>query len=156
MCRCWRQFNLTDVPSATSSPSAAALPQRDLLEDIQNGASSLLAVAATRVSDAAGHVESAISSSVASLPELPRLDDYVPQNCSFGMHQFCVGYRDEQSLSCSDAPFEISALQVQANDRPTTTDPLCSPHRQHAAAYIPSLEPHLSYTTSPYLAHHQV
>jgi hypothetical protein len=47
---------------------------------------------------------------VSSLPDLPRLDDYVPHNCSFGTHQFCVGYRREQSLACSDAPFDISAL----------------------------------------------
>jgi hypothetical protein len=69
-------------------------------------------VAATRASDAAGHVESAIGSAVASLPKLPelQLDDYLPLNCSFGIHQFCVGYRHQQSLSCSSSRFDLAAL----------------------------------------------
>jgi hypothetical protein len=81
-----------------------------LLQDIQNGANSLVAVAATRVSDAAGHVESALSSAVAAVPELPQIEDYVPVNCTFGTRQFCVGYLHTPDLSCSDSPFDISAL----------------------------------------------
>jgi hypothetical protein len=102
-----RQFNFTSYLSDQPAPSSPALPQRDILHDIQNGASSILAVAATRVSDAASHVESAISSAAAALPQL---EDYVPLNCSFGMRQFCVGYRGQQGLSCSSSAFDVSDL----------------------------------------------
>jgi hypothetical protein len=92
-------------------PSAHTLPPRDILQDIQNGANSILTVAATRVSDAAGHVQSAVSSAAASLP---RIEDYIPQNCSIGTEQFCVGYRHTQNLSCSYLPFDVSALLPDA------------------------------------------
>jgi hypothetical protein len=91
-------------------PTSPALLHRDLLQDLQNGANSLVAVAATKVSDAAGRVESALSSAVAAVPELPQIEDYVPVNCTFGMYHFCVGYLHAQDLSCSDSPFDISAL----------------------------------------------
>jgi hypothetical protein len=47
---------------------------------------------------------------VASLPQIPEIEDYVPLNCSFGIRQFCVSYRHERSPACSDSPFDISAL----------------------------------------------
>jgi hypothetical protein len=92
-------------------PSAPALPPRDIFHDIQNGANSILTVAATRVSDAAGHVQSAVSSATASLP---RIEDYIPQNCSIGTEQFCVGYRHSQNLSCNHLPFDLSVLLPDA------------------------------------------
>jgi hypothetical protein len=105
------QFNLTSTFSDLISPSSLQpLSQRDILDDLQNGANSLLAIAATRASAAAGHVESAISSVVASLPEVPNIENYVPMNCSFGTREFCIGYRHKQSLSCSDSLFNISVL----------------------------------------------
>lgn len=47
---------------------------------------------------------------VASIPELLQLRDFVPQNCSIGIYEFCVGYRYKQTLFCSYAPFDIYAL----------------------------------------------
>jgi hypothetical protein len=94
--------------------TSPALLYRDLLQDVQNGANSLVAFAATRVSDATGYVESALSSAVAALPELPQIEDYVPVNCTFGIHQFCVGCLHAQDASCSDSPFDISALLPDA------------------------------------------
>jgi hypothetical protein len=47
---------------------------------------------------------------VASLPQIPEIEDYVPLNCTFGIRQFCVGYRHERIPACSDSPFDISAL----------------------------------------------
>jgi hypothetical protein len=104
------QFNITNSLLDPPSPTAPALLHRDLLQDLQNGANSLVAVAATKVSDAAGHVESALSSAVAAVPKLQQIEDYVPLNCTFGLKRFCVGYLHAQDLSCSDSPFDISAL----------------------------------------------
>lgn len=59
-------------------------------------------------------MESAISSAAASLPQI---EDYVPLNCSFGIKQYCVGYINKENLTCSDTPFDISALlpvEIQA------------------------------------------
>lgn len=106
-----RQFNLTSYLADTPLPPSPTLPQRDILQNIQNGANSLLAVAATRVSDVAGHVQSAVSSAAASLPQI---EDYLPLNCTIGTEQFCVGYRNTQNLSCSHSPFELSALLPDA------------------------------------------
>lgn len=39
---------------------------------------------------------------------MPQLEDYVPLNCSFGLTQFCVGFK--RSLFCSSSPFTLSAL----------------------------------------------
>jgi hypothetical protein len=62
------------------------------------------------VLDAAGYVESALSSAVAAGPKLLQIEDYVSVNCTFGLKRFCVGYLYAQDLLCSDSPFDISAL----------------------------------------------
>jgi hypothetical protein len=69
-----------------------------------------VAVAATKVSDAAGYVKSALSLAVAAVPKLPQIEDYVPVNCTFSLKCFCVGYLYAQDLLCSDSLFDISAL----------------------------------------------
>lgn len=82
-----------------------ALSQRDLLQGIQNEGSNILDAAATKASDAFGHVQSAVSSAAAALPQL---EDHMPLNCSFGIIQFCVGF--QHSLFCSGSHFTLSAL----------------------------------------------
>lgn len=85
--------------------STGALRDRDLLEDLQDGARSALNAAATRVADAASLAESAISSAAAAAPSL---EEYVPRNCSLGTMRFCVGYK--QDVNCSDLPLNLSSL----------------------------------------------
>jgi hypothetical protein len=53
-------------------------------------------------------VQIAISSAVASLA---KFEDIIPQNCSFGLYQFCVGFNNsKQDLRCSKSSFQISGL----------------------------------------------
>jgi hypothetical protein len=93
-----------------ATPPSPPLLRRDLLQDIEDGASSLLAVAATKVSDTAGHIETALGSAVEALPESLQIENYTPENCTFGIHSFCVGYKNAPNLACSNSPFDISAL----------------------------------------------
>jgi hypothetical protein len=108
------QFNVTNSLLDLPSPTSPALVHRDLLRDLQNSANSLVAAAATRPSDAAGHIESALSSAVAAVPEHRQIESHVPANCSLGLYHFCVGYLHAQNLSCSDSPSDISALLPKA------------------------------------------
>jgi hypothetical protein len=85
--------------------SAHALRDRDLLEDLHDGARSALNTAATRVADAASQVESAISSGVATIQSV---EEHVPRNCSLGTKSFCIGYK--QDINCSDLPLNLSSL----------------------------------------------
>jgi hypothetical protein len=63
-------------------------------------------VAATKAFDAAGHVQSAVSSAAAAY--LQDIEEHIPQNCSFGTTQFCIGYKHD--LKCSDLPFNLSSV----------------------------------------------
>lgn len=101
----WQQFNFTRSLFDQQSVPSPALLQRDVLQDLQGAASSILDAAATKASDAVDNVQSAVSSVATALPQL---EDHVPLNCSFGITQFCVGFR--HSLSCSGWPLTLSAL----------------------------------------------
>jgi hypothetical protein len=85
--------------------SARALRNRDLLEDLQDGARSALEAAATRVAGAATQAESAISSAAATVQSI---EDYVPRNCSLGTKRFCIGYK--QDVNCSGLPLNLTSL----------------------------------------------
>lgn len=93
-----------------------ALQDRDLLQDLQDGAKSALNAAATRVADAAGQAGSAISSAVnqaesaisSAAATVQSIEDMVPQNCSLGTRRFCIGYK--QDVTCSDLPLNFSSL----------------------------------------------
>lgn len=85
-----QQFNITNGLTEVLPSAAHALRARDLVDDLQDGVESALDVAATRVVDAAGQAESAISSAAATLQSI---EEQVPRNCSLGTKRFCVGYK---------------------------------------------------------------
>ncbi|EUC27459.1 hypothetical protein COCCADRAFT_41815 [Bipolaris zeicola 26-R-13] len=99
------KFNFTDALTDALPSPTHALRDRDLLEDLQDGVRSGLNAAATRVADAAGRAESAISSAAATVQSI---EDIVPKNCSLGIRRFCIGF--EQDINCSDLPLNFSRL----------------------------------------------
>jgi hypothetical protein len=103
--RLLQQLNFTNALADVLPWSEHALRDRDLLEDLQNGAKSALNAVATRVADAASQAESAVSSAAATIQSV---EEYVPRNCSLGTKRFCVGYK--QDVNCSELPLNLSSL----------------------------------------------
>ncbi|KAJ6196458.1 hypothetical protein J3E72DRAFT_396355 [Bipolaris maydis] len=102
------KFNFTDALADVLPSPTHALHDRDLLEDLQNGAKSALNAAATKVIDVASQAESAISSATATLKSI---EEIVPQNCSLGTKRFCIGYK--QNINCSNLPLNFSSLLLE-------------------------------------------
>ncbi|KAI0571181.1 hypothetical protein Alg130_10974 [Pyrenophora tritici-repentis] len=99
------KFNFTNALADVLPSSEHALRNRDLLEDLQDGARSALNAAATRVADAGSQAESAISSAAATVQSI---EEHVPRNCSLGTKRFCIGYK--QDVNCSKLPLNLSNL----------------------------------------------
>ncbi|KAJ5033269.1 hypothetical protein J3E74DRAFT_295812 [Bipolaris maydis] len=113
------KFNFTDALADVLPSPTHALHDRDLLEDLQNGAKSALNAAATKVIDVASQAESRITSAVSQAESaissatatLKSIEEIVPQNCSLGTKRFCIGYK--QNINCSNLPLNFSSLLLE-------------------------------------------